>query len=97
MKNKIDFINSVRTIKSIAVSIQQYEFAGLIRDIEKEIISKNTIDFSHYYVRIKTVVFRFLKLEDNNFKLFHKEVNILKSIAREELISKILQKDNDNL
>lgn len=97
MVDKVAFLCCVKSIKEFSVKNQYYEFAGLIRDVEKELIIDKDINYVFIYNRINKLVDKFIKvdekassLESYNNKIIIEKVNSLKYIIRDSLLSELL-------
>jgi hypothetical protein len=96
----------IKSIKSIAVRNQNYEFAAFSRDIEKDLSIPvkvlqettdwqrvNSLDSLQYYDRIERIIDKYSTDETNEELRFNlKQVHdvVMRPVIRQEMISKIL-------
>lgn len=94
----------VESIKQIAITNQHYEFAAMVRDIQRHIVTIDLtklelLDTHKYYDRIVMLVDNYTtdkidsKLKEN-LKYLHDV--IMRPVIRQELISKILGEDDEH-
>jgi len=87
----------IGTIKNLAIVNQSYEFAVLIRDIQKELyigrldtidwVVINSFDSLKYYEKVKKIVDKYST--DKNIEEVNSSLRELLSVIRQEIISKI--------
>ena len=96
----------IKSIKSIAVRNQNYEFAAFSRDIEKDLSIPvtvlqettdwkrvNSLDSLQYYDRIERIIDKYSTDKTNEELRFNlKQVHdvVMRPVIRQEIISKIL-------
>ena len=96
----------IKSIKSIAVRNQNYEFTAFSRDIEKDLSIPvkvlqettdwqrvNSLDSLQYYDRIERIIDKYSTDETNEELRFNlKQVHdvVMRPVMRQEMISKIL-------
>ena len=100
------FETCVKNLKYIAVLNQNYEFAAILRDLEKDLTIPvkvlqettdwqrvNSLDSLQYYDRIERIIDKYSTDETNEELRFNlKQVHdvVMRPVIRQEMISKIL-------
>ena len=101
----------IKSIKSIAVGNQNYEFAAFSRDIEKDLSIPvtvlqettdwqrvNSLDSFKYYDRIERLIDKYSEDKTNEslrFNLKQLHYIVMRQVIRNEMISKILGENDD--
>ena len=100
------FETCVKNLKYISVLNQNYEFAAILRDLEKDLTIPvkvlqettdwqrvNSLDSLQYYDRIERIIDKYSTDETNEELRFNlKQVHdvVMRPVIRQEMISKIL-------